>query len=311
MASKRRSVEFNGTELALSLLLIYPDIMCHATLVNKINDIKNNVLCDDRICLNVSSDIDGYMGDILKPEKTSIMNAFISNYHQSVLTNNFPFTTSEIQKIFIAGKTNKHPEISELNKGLSKIQAKSDIYVKLVTNAFVGISVKQSSDATKSNYSVQKMLGKEDDKILTGIRKEYLKANGFDKLDKTRRDEMNRLFYKSVENNPYWDTLKRRIQEYKVPITRQLVDALYCTGIPYDIYEYNGVNIVKLTCPEIGDQDISFEEHEPFYYDNKGQLRQTAKLFYKLDVLGTSYRVEVRWKGDIYNASPQFQIHAH
>jgi hypothetical protein len=32
-------------------------------------------------------------------------------------------------------------------------------------------------------------------------------------------------------------------------------------------------------------------------------------LFYKLTCDEKNYRVEVRWKGNIHNASPQFQIH--
>lgn len=52
-----------------------------------------------------------------------------------------------------------------------------------------------------------------------------------------------------------------------------------------------------------------FIEHMPYYYDKKGVKRQTAKLFYQLKVFNDIYRVEVRWKGNIHNSSPQFLVH--
>ena len=54
---------------------------------------------------------------------------------------------------------------------------------------------------------------------------------------------------------------------------------------------------------------ISFELHEPYKYTKKNKLRNAAKLFYQFIYDDKKYRVEVRWKGDIYNSSPQFCIH--
>lgn len=68
-------------------------------------------------------------------------------------------------------KKNTHREINNLNNEYDKLETKSDIYIKLKNEKFIGISVKQNKSATKSNYSVQKMLGKDEDKILTNIKK--------------------------------------------------------------------------------------------------------------------------------------------
>ena len=54
---------------------------------------------------------------------------------------------------------------------------------------------------------------------------------------------------------------------------------------------------------------VVFEEYLPYYLKKSGVERKVAKLFYRLTVGEKIYRVEVRWKGDIYNAAPQFQIH--
>ena len=75
-----------------------------------------------------------------------------------------------------------------------------------------------------------------------------------------------------------------------------------------EIYEFDGEKINKLN-ETIDVNEVLFEEHLPYYYDKSGKLRETAKLFYQLIIHEKIYRVEVRWKGNIYNASPQFQIH--
>ena len=314
---KRTSVEYNGTELALALLIINPEIICHESLVQKANELKEKFQSEtesygsmNNIKLWGMLDLDGYLQDIMKIEKKIIYNKFISNYHSCISTSSgFNFTRKDIDSIFISGKKNKHQEISELNNQLNKLQTKSDIYVKLNNGNFVGISVKQSTNATKSNYSVQKMLGKENDKLLTNIRKHYLLSYGFEKMDKSKRAEMNKIFYKSSSPNPYWDKLRELINENKSHIIEQLVSALYCVNASYDIYEFNGTKIMKLNGLEKNNTNITFDEYDPYYYDSFGNQRQTAKLFYRLDVSSCIYRVEIRWKGNIYNSSPQFQIH--
>lgn len=314
---KRTSVEYNGTELSLALLLVYPEITSLESLIQKVEDLKEyfqsrNRHRDEmitRIKVNSISDIDGYLQDIMKPEKTLVYNRFIFNYHSCISTSAFDFTRQDIETIFISGKHNKHPEILELNRHINKLEKKSDIYIKLHNNTFIGISVKQSHNATKSNYSVQKMLGKENDKLLTSIRKDYLRSFGFDKMDKSKRDQMNKLFYRSSGANPYWDKLRELIAENKSNIIERLTSALYCKNVPYDVYEFNGTSIVKMNDAKNNYTIITFEEYEPYYYDTSGNERQTAKLFYRLDVNGCIYRVEIRWKGNIFGSSPQFQIH--
>jgi len=54
---------------------------------------------------------------------------------------------------------------------------------------------------------------------------------------------------------------------------------------------------------------VTLEEHEPYYHTTKGKRRNAAKLFYRLSIQDKHYRVEIRWKGNIFASSPQFQIH--
>ena len=90
---------------------------------------------------------------------------------------------------------------------------------------------------------------------------------------------------------------------------KQIIDYLTCCNIHYNIYEFNGVSLVKLNT-EYNLSNITLEEHLPYYYNSHMVIRKCAKLFYKLSIHEKKiYKVEIRWKGNIYNSSPQFQIH--
>lgn len=68
-----------------------------------------------------------------------------------------------VYQVFLTGKTNRIQEIEDLNRDVpdAKINAKADVYFNTTTGKYIGISVKQSPNATKSVASVEKLLGKE------------------------------------------------------------------------------------------------------------------------------------------------------
>jgi hypothetical protein len=212
-------------------------------------------------------------------------------------------------QVYLTGKSFADiPEINTLNAGLDRKMVKADVYLKLSDNSFVGVSVKQSDAATKSNYSVEKMFSKEDAAVCLTARRDMLASIGVSTYyDDLKRDEVNALFYD--RENPYWTLLRANIEKYKPSITKTLVDCLYGAGVPYPLYEFDGTVLVRLNAVELA--DVTFEEHLPFYMCDDGVTpRKCAKMFYRLVTPRGSYRVEVRWKGDCYGASPQFQIHS-
>lgn len=302
----RASVEYNCMELIIALLLLYDNINNYENVLEKIETIKNEPSGYESVLFfNKKEDIIEYEKDVIKKKK--IINKYITNFRNSVKIFN-EFTSENIKEIFISGKINKHKEIEQINANLTKLEQKSDIYVKFINTKIVGISIKQSKSATKSNYSVQKMLGPDTNKSLTEIRKKYLHDNGIAHSDKSQRKKMNALFYQQNKENPYWIELKIQIENKKEEILKLLVDSLFCSNVIYDIYEFDGEQIIKLN--EIFEKNnISFEEYLPYYFDKMGKERKTAKLFYRLTIEKHIFRVEIRWKGDIHNSSPQFQIH--
>jgi len=213
-------------------------------------------------------------------------------------------------QVYLTGKSFADtPEIKALNAGLDRKVVKADVYLKLADASFVGISVKQSEAATKSNYSVEKMFSEEDAAECLKVRREMLAAIGVTTYyDESKRDEVNALFYD--RENPYWTLLRTHIETYKSSITKTLADCLYGAGVPYPLYEFDGTLLVRLSAVDLA--EVTFEEHMPFYMCDKDGVtpRKCAKMFYRLTTPRGSYRVEVRWKGDCYGASPQFQIHS-
>jgi hypothetical protein len=234
-----------------------------------------------------------YIDDIYKKEK--IIDKYINNF-KNCLKKHDDINRSDISCIYISGKTNKHNEIKKLNNNVCRLEAKADIYIKFKDNSFIGLSVKQDKKATKSNYSVHKILGIAGEKMKC-ILKNFLQQN------KDTKD-INTLFYK---DNIYWNLLRQEIDKQKIFISTFLCDKLYCANVNYHMYEFNGCEMIKLN-----DRNHllnkTFEEYLPFYYNLKGEKRKVAKLFYKLTCGKKEYRVEIRWKGNI-NASPQFHIH--
>lgn len=212
-------------------------------------------------------------------------------------------------QVYLTGKSFVDtPEIKALNAGLDRKLVKADVYLKLANESFVGVSVKQSDAATKSNYSVEKMFSEEDRAACRKARRDMLATVGVHgSYEDSRRDEVNALFYD--RENPYWTLLRVHIEKYKDSIVKTLVDCLYGEGVPYPLYEFDGSELVRLKTVNIA--DVTFEEHMPFYmYEDGVTPRKCAKMFYRLVTENGSYRVEVRWKGDCYGASPQFQIHS-
>lgn len=297
---KRQSVEYNGMELLFAILLKYPEVNDMSSLWLLL---ENETCLSNSILFNTTDDIKPYIKDI--QTKKHLVNDFMSNFRKSEdLLKQLPF----IDKVYLSGKINKHEEINVINKGLDKKEAKADVYVKLVSGEFIGFSVKQSREATKSNYSVQKMFGVETDNKLTEIRHKYLNENGIICFDKSQRSKVNELFYPKNTNNPYWEEIKKLIKENNKELSSKIVSYLHCTNVPYSMYEFDGNTVYKLN-KEVKVDTVVFEEHLPYYYDSKEKLRDAAKLFYRLEVEDKKFRVEVRWKGDVYNSSPQFQLH--
>ncbi len=213
----------------------------------------------------------------------------------------------KIKKVFIVGKKNIFEEIDTLNAQVKdKKDAKGDIMIQLDDDKYIGLSVKSGKHATKSNYSIIKYFKDDVVNECQTIRAKYLTENGFPVFNKEDRPEVNKLFHDRF--NPLFQKFREEV--LKEDIGRKLVDSLYGVNLPYDIYEFDGNELVLLTNRNIDYGKVSFLECIEYYLKNNGIDRNAAKMFFKLQNGDVTYRVELRWKGVIHTAWPQFHIHS-
>jgi hypothetical protein len=292
----RASTECNGCELLVGILLDQEKINDSTSLYRCITE----YILETKIKFNTPDEKSEYFYNLLNLN-TKLIDSYIQNFRK-----NCTISLDDIDVIYISGKKNYHPEIEELNKGIDGKSIKSDVYIKLKNNTFIGISVKQCNNATKSNYSVQSFFKNEElDNELSAIKLKYLQENGFTKFDKDQRKSVNKLFY---GDNPYFNRIKEEILIHEEFIGKDLCDLLHSSKIThYPVYEFDGKSMYKVNseCQEM----ISFKEHLPYYMKKNNERRNTAKLFYQLIIGSKCYRVEIRWKGNVFDASPQYQIH--
>jgi len=312
----RSNCEHNCTELICALIICFQNINNTNDIINTIAEMKKTPeYYESKIKFNKPTDLTNYENDIYK--KTNLDNYIL--IFKKFIKDDEELQADNINCIFISGKKNNHDEIKILNKGVDKLQAKGDIYVKLNNGDFTAISVKQDPEATKSNYSVHvilnEILGEDHTDTLNIIKIKYLNDNGITGIMDDNLSEDDKKKYRAIANplfykeNDYFIKLRELIFNIKVEISIKLVKSLYCSDVKYDVREFDGFDFVKLN--QVFDQsDITFEEHLPYYFMKSGKERKTAKLFYRLVVKEKIYRVEIRWKGEIYGASPQFQIHS-
>ena len=322
-AKQRKNVDFNACELVDAMMIAYYAniLTCVITTVENIHEICQGWMETQHVpsCirLNDFTDLPKYISDLML-KKACVSQRIIafkdlvasttSSVSSTAPASGFKFT--DIVCIYVSGKKNAHKKIHALNAGLDIKQQKGDIYIEYATGEIIGWSCKQSSYATKSNYSVHKILGVKE---LNQTKSTFLAENGFPKFSKDQRDSVNQLFYPKNKNNKYWDAVRHAITNNKSVVIDALVKGLTGYTIPYSLYEFDGSSFHSLntsTSTSTSTGTVTFEEHANYYKMKNGEERSAAKLFYQLCISQKKYRVEIRWKGNVHDASPQFQIHA-
>jgi len=303
----RKDVENNGFELIFALCA------CDSSIGNKSDIIDARFENYQSKLLGCSeSDFEKYKKDV-ETRKPKVVDQYISKFK----TGFSDMVSDEVKYVYLEGKTLTTQKLKDLNTGFDTKQAKSDVYIE-TDKEIIGFSIKQDKGCTKTNFSVEKMLGELiSDKILKknfkkeigDKRKEVLKSHGIDNKNlKENRNKANEIFYDSLERtNLYWNALKEHLDNNREAIKNELIKNLFPTNLPYKLYEFDGSTFEKLDVSN-GDK-TEFYEHEKYYYDDKNRRRKAAKMFYKLVVNDKKYRIEIRFKGNAWTGAPQFLTH--
>jgi len=242
----------------------------------------------------------GYLTDLLRADKKKVMKYYNTFY------NEFEKLNLKVDNVFLLGKNqSKFSEIKKLHVGKST-KFKADIIVKTIEGIYIGFSVKSSEQDTLTNYSVYKMLPKDDVDLLKEIQINMIKEHGLSvmkKLYRQNREKYNKLFANSTTiDNEYHITLNELILEYKEEVLKHWYKNLF-GSLPYELYTFNGTTLTNdAPSPE-------FINIKSIQNPAKKENVHAAKLFYALyesesETQVPLYKWEIRWKGDIF-VSPQ------
>jgi len=242
-----------------------------------------------------------YLTDLLKADKKKVMkyyNTFYTLFHNLGLN---------VSNVYLLGKNqSKFDEIKKIHE-IKGAKLKADIVIKTIDNVFIGFSVKSSEQDTLTNYSIYKMLPKDEVALLKEIQLSIIKRNGLSVMKgvyKQNREKYNALFANSITiDNEYHITLNELILDYKEKILEQWYRNLFGT-LPYELYTFNGTTLTNdIPSPE-------FMNIKPIQNPAKKENVRAAKLFYAVydkendEQSIPLYKWEIRWKGDIF-VSPQ------
>lgn len=299
----RKSVEHHSHELIFALVVCNPLLQYKEDIINTSYHYYKSMLfgCDE-------DKFNKYKKDVFCRKENEVEH-YITNIKTKI-------PIHDIKCVYLEGKQITTPKLKQLNEHIDLKCAKADVYVETTDERIIGFSIKQNTLCTKSNFSVEKMLSEcVEDKIqykkqISDVRKQLLQSNGITGTNiKSMRQKANELFYDGLENtNPYWNILKKNIDFHIVDIKNSLVKNLFPINIPYDLYEFDGDHFQQLN---ISLDDVEFYEEPSYYYDSKGLRRNAAKLFYKLVIGEKIFRIEIRFKGNAWSGSPQFQTHLY
>ena len=115
----------------------------------------------------------------------------------------------------------------------------------------------------------------------------------------------------------YYSKLNDLIISNKKNLCKQFKTDLYSKNVKYPIYEFNGEKLNHLNKNvdyKLELFDYKNEICKKFYYKKNNELRRAAKIFYYLTISNDKkeekkYRIEVRFKGELFTAAPQFHFH--
>jgi hypothetical protein len=238
----------------------------------------------------------GYLRDLLDADKKKVMKYYNTFYDA------FEKLGLHVSKVYLMGKNqSKFTEIKKLHE-VKDAKLKADIIVLLNDDSFVGFSVKSCEQDTLTNYSIYKMLPKDEVNMLKEIQLSIIERNGLStdkEYYRKNREKYNKLFANSSTiDNEYHITLNEYILEHRESILEQWYKNLF-GKLPYELFTFNGTT---LTSDNPSPEFINIKSiQNPAKKDNT----QAAKLFYALyDDDKILYKWEIRWKGDIF-VSPQ------
>ena len=312
--SIRKNCDHNGFELCAALLL--------SNLVLDINQYTFDDICQSKLesydgvlCGCSQEEYTKYLTDLQMRDPVAgqkWIDIFLNQIHSVI-------HISTIRKIYLEGKHVHSKQIKELNKSGD---TNADIFVECFCpteqqSTFTGLSIKQTHYCTLCNLSIEKMCREKEALHPTAVslektRKLICEQAGITKENyKLLRDcgKVNYLFYDAIDGkNEYWNIIRTTLQESADHFTNKIVNRLFPLDLNYKVYTFNGVSLKVLNRTQCASES-SLTESNKYYFKKDGNKGKQAKMFYHLRAYGNTFRVEIRFKGNILESSAQFLVY--
>ena len=294
----RKSVDNNFAELLCSLL---PLGLTSSSVDDIVQFTIDNIDAGTLSCTDYTPWFDD-----LCCRKPKMVEKYMATWYEQSL----PWST--VEKVILAGKYDAdYPEIVQLNRGLDIKEKKSDVYILgtlkgTEDSVWFGLSVKASKKCPITNYSIEKILPESDD--CRPLCKAILQGAGFAAFTKETRVPCNELFYN--KDNAYWLHLENLIETHSDILMAEVAKGIISENTPYNVFEFDGHSFIDIK--SINLEGAVLQPSDTFSKKKSGSPRRAAKLWYEIvkdeQIL---YKVEIRWKGNMFTASPQMITEKH
>lgn len=281
--AKRARCEENWAELIVAAVLENPES-------NSIEDILNS---------GVAKNEPAYVKDLLK-RKPDRVTRYIEDFKTEI--KKAGINPENVEKVYLLGKhQDKHPEIKKLQESLNTKEKKGDVIVKMKSGEFIGFSVKDSSGATLTNYSVEKLLPNLSESLKQSRLKMVRDAGLPETFDKALRPKYNDLFRGG--RNSYHNQLRDAIMANKDEMLNQWTNGLFAKT-PFPLYSFDGKKLRANDSSSVNSSKFDLRAIE----NPNPNARGASKIFFLVTENGKpSYIWDIRWKGKTGFGSPQIQ----
>lgn len=270
----------------------------------------------------------------MKTKTKEVLDKYFEDCRQIAhkLRDELNITATDVIKVFVQGKCITNPLILVLTQTIEeRTQKKADLYLLVNGTRWIGISVKTTPGDTKSNWSIERLIGEQDSElkgIIKNIREEINKKNGIGRdwreyKSETNNKDYNRKIYNDsmYGNNTYKTQINTWMMKHENKSNLQNIIAKAAgSSNNFEMYECNGREYRDLRgiyCKIKNASEFRLLQDTP---ETRNYIEETlnrkshysntaAKLWYYVLLNDTAaYRIEIRWKGDPF-ASPQLLLY--
>ena len=338
----RKNTDYQWSEYLFAILLKNPEIEFNLDSLEKVSNIEME---------HKSEYIKDLRDSYAKSKKAqTLIEKWFTTAKEKIRSfyDIYPNINKDTIEVFLMGKIVTNTTVKKFldndrPSGRDKVN-KGDVYL-LAKNAenkdiFLGFSIKQSSDATLLNWSIEKIIKARDKQKKTTnyarlkeARNKHFKRIGLEKMTSSQfeklkdgfreaYDKLREIFNNNMRgHNQYKDTIISILTEDEKYFLSLLIEGIGSIT-KYETYLFDGNNMINLnniyfeqkklldenkmsllddnTKDNARIKELKLKEH---YSDNDGKIK-----YYINEDGKFKYRFEIRTKGNPY-ASLQFQLH--